>query len=330
MCTLTTVSLVLALITLGVLEGRIIPKRLQAGDTVGFISPASPPYYIYNASTYKQHVIDTLATLSLKVKFGQYAFVEDGYLAGTDLQRASDVMSMFLDDQVQGIIANRGGWGCNRLINLLDYDAITQNPKILMGYSDLTGLLNAVHEKTGLVTFHGPMGIDRWVDTLNIAGVQQVLLEGKSITMTTANYTTLVAGKASGRLIGGNLSVFSAIVGSPYFPSISEGSILFIEEVEEAPYRIDRMLTQLSIAGVLDKVSGIVFGSFTKCDPPPPENQGFTLLQVLRQKVGQLACPSFYGARFGHIDEQYTLPIGTMITMDADAGTITMLEPAVE
>jgi len=276
--------------------------------------------------------------LSLSVLFGAHAFEEFGYLAGPDVDRAADVMSMFTNTSISAIVANRGGWGCNRIIDMLNYTEIAANPKIIMGYSDLTGLLNAISTQTGMVTFHGAMGLDDWslLNGLTYTYWQQLLSTPSSTTIYSnpseySNTTwTITGGKAQGRLVGGNLSVFTAMIGSIYFPSNFEGTILFLEDVDEQPYEIDRMMTTLHLAGVYSQISGFVFGMCTDCQPSPPVNQSLTLEQVLIEKIQSYNIPAFAGAMFGHdLDAQFILPIGVMAEIDADEFTITLLENAV-
>jgi len=271
------------------------------------------------------------------VKFGAHAFAQYGYLAGNDTERASDVMTMFSDPTVKFIVANRGGYGTTRILDMLDYDVIKANPKPIMGYSDMTGLINAIHTKTGMVTFHGPMGIDDWTDgqsIWNLKYVRDVILNAKqpvyeNLPQYASSPYTITSGKARGRLIGGNLSLFSAMIGSNYLPSnITNGTILFLEDVNEDPYQMDRMLTSLHLGGLLNNISGFVFGICTGCAPPDP---GFTLQQVLEARFQPLGVPAFAGAMFGHdLTAQFTLPVGVEVEIDADQGTITLLEPAVE
>lgn len=308
----------------------IKPSRLYRGDTVGFISPASPPYYIYNASTYKEHVIQSMAQWNLSVKFGPHSFEEWGYLAGHDRDRAADVMAMWKDPTVKMIVANRGGYGCARILDLLDYDFIRSHPKPFMGYSDLTALLNAIHFKTGLVTFHGPMGIENWTN-LNGVYFQNVLLNAQTMKYTIAdgyNYTTVKGGKARGRLVGGNLTVFTSIVGSAFMYNNFENTILFLEDVHADPMDVDRFFTQLHLAGILNKVSGIVWGRCTDCEPDNPQ-RSFQVEEIVYQKLKAVNVPSFIGAMIGHISQYYLLPIGVMAEIDADKAVITMLEAAV-
>jgi len=302
------------------------------GALAGFISPASPPeYYWVPFSDYVPHVNRTMESLNLGARFAYHSFSEWGYLAGHDDHRAQDVMTMFLNPDISLIIANRGGFGCGRILQLLNYSAIAQNPKPLIGYSDLTALLTAITVRTGMVTFHGPMGINEWNGTgagntiyfqdviLNQQLTVFKILDGHSV-------KTINSGKASGKLWGGNLSVFVSLIGSIFFPSNFTGAILFLEDTTIYPYQFDRCLTQLALAGVLQQISGFVFGRCTLCNDTVPANQTFSIHSVVHQHVAPLGIPAFDGAKIGHIDAQYTLPIGGMVEIDADLGTITMLE----
>lgn len=309
----------------------IKPPQLKVGDTVGLINPAS--------ATSSEDIEDakkTLTSLGLQYKLGTHILDRYGYLAGKDRDRAADVNAMFADRSVKAIIAARGGWGCNRILPLLDYKLIRNNPKIIMGYSDITSLLLAIYSQTGLITFHGPVGTSTWNDfTTNY--VKRILFDGESVVMqnppaSNENVTTpictqtITSGKAKGKLLGGNLSVLVAMVGSAYLPDWQK-TILFVEEIEEEVYRVDRMLTQLKLAGILDRISGFIFGQCTSCDPKD-RDKSLTLTQVLREHIQPLGIPAWYGSAIGHIKDKFTLPIGIEVEIDADAGTIKMLESA--
>lgn len=319
------------LLLLGLLSlsrALLIPKAIKAGDTIGFITPASTVGG--DQSAFRSRVETAMASLSLRVRWGTYAFgPASGYLAATDQHRADDVMSMFTNKSIAGIISTRGGWGTNRLLELLDYTVIAANPKFIMGYSDLTGLTNAIHTRAGLLTFHGPMGIDGWpTNGWNMKYFSQVAMKAQKVTFEIhdgTKVTTIVPGKATGRLIGGNLSVFVAMFGSKFLDFLKGPFILFLEDVGEASYRVDRMLTQVVLSGLLNQCSGVVWGHCSNCD-----ESGFTVQQILQQKFGNLSIPVFSGAMFGHISQQYTLPIGGLVQIDANKGTITMLEPGVQ
>jgi muramoyltetrapeptide carboxypeptidase len=316
------------------------PPHLNVGDTVGLISPAS---YIN-----REDVEDTqksIAELGLKVKLGTHVLDRYGYLAGTDANRAADLNAMFADSSVQAILPMRGGWGCNRILPLLDYSLIRSHPKILMGLSDITSLLIAIYAKSGLVTFHGPTGQSTWnpftVDYVKrilfnreVLTLQNQLNRDNNLTTTLLRRETINSGKARGKLIGGNLSVLTAMIGSDYLPSW-QGTILFVEEVREEIYRVDRMLTQLKIAGVLPQIAGFIFGQCTDCDRLTQEStqkdgqESLSLAQVLRDHIEPLGIPAWYGAMIGHIKNKFTLPIGMEVEIDASKGTIRMLDSAV-
>lgn len=324
-------------VTMSAAAAPFLAPVVKPGDTVGFISPASPIYYTsWTPKTYPEHINQTVSPLGLKSKFAPHCFEEYGYLAGTDQQRADDVMAMFKDPSVKMIVANRGGWGCNRFIDMLDYEVIARNPKVIMGYSDLTGLLNAIHTKTGLVTFHGPMGLDQWWskgDGVSGKVVHQMVQQAAPLRLTNTDNVpirTITSGRARGKLVGGNLSVFSAMIGSPYLTlEQMKGAILFLEEVGEEPYRIDRYLTQVQLAGYLKVISGFVFGRCTNCEASN-KNRTLPLDLIIDQKIKPLGIPAFTGAMFGHdLDAQYTLPIGLEVEIDSASGTIQMLESAV-
>lgn len=306
-------------------KSLIKPPRLKVGDTVGLINPAG---FSYQREI--QPLLPILSSLGLNVKLGAHFYDRYGYLAGKDIERAADVNAMFADDSVQAVFIGVGGWGCNRILPLLDYNLIRNHPKIIMGFSDITSLLLAIYGKTGLVTFHGPVLISSWTPfTMNY--VQQVLFNSELLTLENpmpVKVITITPGIITGKLIGGNLSVLAAMVGSNYLPNW-EGSILFIEEVAEEVYRVDRMLTQLKLAGILDKISGFIFGHCSKCDPEKPA-ESLTLMQVLYDHIRPLKIPAWYGSMIGHIRDIFTLPVGLEVEIDASVGTIKLLEAAVD
>lgn len=315
-------------------QGLVKPPRLRLGDTVGLIAPANATFLPVELDVARE----TLEALGLRVKAGAHLLDRYGYLAGRDADRASDVNALFADPEVRAVLALRGGWGSARLLPHLDYAALRRHPKILMGYSDVTALLNAVHARTGMVTFHGPVGISTWTP-FSIESMAAVLFEGDTPTLANPaelrdglvqvedRIQTITPGRARGRLLGGNLTVLSAIVGTPYLPDL-DGAILFLEDTGEAIYRMDRMLTQLKLAGLLGRIKGFVFGRCTDCKPG--EGYGaLTLDEVFADHVKPLGVPAFRGAMIGHIDRQFTVPVGLPAEIDADAGTIRLLEPAV-
>ena len=310
------------------------PARLKEGDTVGLVNPAGASFERGPMDI----VVDSLAALGVKARFGEHLFDRYGYLAGTDKNRAADVNAFFADASINGIVAVRGGWGCARLLPYLDFATIGKNPKILLGYSDLTALLLAINAKTGLVTFHGPVGISTW-NAFQADYVKRVLFAAEAVTFENLKdpgenlvpvenrIRTITPGVARGRLTGGNLTVLSALVGSSYLPDW-EGRILFLEDVEEQLYRIDRMLTQLGLAGILSKVRGVIFGTCSGCNPGAGYGS-LTMEEILDDHLKQLGVPAWSGAMIGHAGRQFTLAEGMEVEIDASQGTIRMLEPAV-
>ena len=315
----------------------IRPKHLAVGDTVGLVAPANATFNSLELQITKE----SLEALGLKVRIGAHLLDRHGYLAGQDKDRADDINRFFADASVRAVLPIRGGWGSSRVLPHLDYDTIRRNPKIILGYSDITALLLGIHAKTGLVTFHGPNGMGRW-DTYSVDYFKRVLMQGEAVTFSNLrqlsdrnaltpidNRTlTVTAGKARGRLFGGNLTVLTTIVGSPYLPQWDD-AILFCEDVGEGYYRIDRMLTQLKLAGVLGRLKGFVFGTCAECGPGDGNFGALTLEEIFADHIEPLRIPAWSGAMIGHQTPQWTLAQGVEVEADADVGTIRMLEPAV-
>jgi muramoyltetrapeptide carboxypeptidase len=314
------------------------PRRLRAGDTVGLVSPGSPIAEDFGV----QLARESFEAMGLRVRMGRFVRERQGYFAGTDAERAADVNAMFADPEVHAVFALRGGWGTARILPAVDFDLIRRNPKVLVGYSDITSLLNAVYARSGLVSFHGPMGVSRWTPYPR-EHFRRLLFDAEAIEFSNPVDTrgdlvqredrvrTITPGTARGRLVGGNLSVLAGIVGSGFVPPW-EGSILFLEDVDEGIHRMDRMLTQLALAGVLGAIRGFVFGKCTDCDAGGSPGGGYgspTLDQVLAEHVAPLGIPAWSGAMIGHVTDQWTLPVGAEVEIDAARGTIRMLEPAV-
>ncbi|ARV57790.1 LD-carboxypeptidase [Nostocales cyanobacterium HT-58-2] len=313
------------------------PKRLQPGSVVGIVSPAGATFVREELNI----VIDAVKGLGLVPRLAPHLLERYGYLAGKDKDRAADINQFFSDSSIAAILPIRGGWGCSRMLSYLDYQRIRQNPKILVGFSDVTALILGLNAQTNIVTFHGPNGLSSW-RTTQTDYFRRVLFSGETVTfqnmkdgddsdrLMQVKYRkqTITSGKAKGRLIGGNLSVLSAIVGSPYLPDF-RGAILFLEDTRENIYRIDRMMTHLKIAGLFDKLAGFVFGQCSDCSPDA-DYGSLTLEEVIWDHIKPLGIPAWSGAMIGHIENVLTLPIGLEVEIDADAGTIRMLEPAVE
>jgi len=310
------------------------PPKLRPGDTVALINPAGAVFDSEDIEVVKER----LAALGLKSKVGRHALERYGNFAGRDRDRAADINAAFADPQIKALLAIRGGSGCARILPLLDYDLIRKHPKIVVGYSDITALLLALNAKTGLVTFHGPVGISTW-NEFTVSYFKRVLMEGKVVELrnpipdssglvpTDFRIRTVTPGKARGILLGGNLSVLVGLVGTPYLPDF-KGAILFLEDVDELWYRLDRMISQLKLAGILDKLSGFVFGQCRNCSP----GKGYGSLSfedILNDQIKPLKIPAFAGAAIGHIKNKFTLPVGAEVEIDANAGIIRLTEPAV-
>lgn len=324
---LTLLATQLPVATKGAEASRPIlkPPRLRVGDTVGLINPASPIEREDIDYAYKE-----LASLGLKVKLSSHLLDRYGYLAGRDGDRAADVNAMFADPSVQAILTMRGGWGGNRILPLLDYDLMRSQPKILIGYSDITSLLIAIYARSGIITFHGPVATSTW-NPFSVSYVQRLLFNAEPALMRNPSATRSVAiapGKARGKLVGGNLSVLAAMVGSPYLPDWNN-TILFVEEIGEDIYRVDRMLTQLKLAGILDKINGFIFGQCTDCEAGEGDEPSLSLSEVLSDWIRPLQIPAWYGSAIGHVRDKFTVPVGVEVEIDASQGTIQLLESAV-
>ena len=312
------------------------PARLKPGSIVGIVSPASATFLREELDI----VIDVVRGLGMVPKLAPHILDRYGYLGGKDKDRAADINQFFADPKVIAILPMRGGWGCSRILPYLDYQLIRKNPKIIVGFSDITALILGINAKTNLVTFHGPNGLTSW-RTKQTDSFRRVLESAETVTFQNLKddgdenrlmqlkyrQKTITPGRAQGKLIGGNLSVFSGIVGSPYMPDLN-GAILFLEEINENIYRIDRLMTHLKIAGVFNKLAGFIFGQCKGCSPDA-DYGSLTLEEVVLDHIKPLVIPSWYGAMIGHIEPIVTLPIGLDVEIDATAGTIRMLEPAV-
>lgn len=313
----------------------IKPPRLQRGDVIGLVAPGG-----YTSEAAIQKALRNIASLGCRARLGANLRAVFGNYAGTVQQRLDDLHAMFADPEVNAIWAIRGGSGCISLLAGLDYALVRAHPKILLGYSDVTALHLAIHRHAGLVTFHGPLASS----TLSDYAMEQllaVLADPRPRTViptSSANayrglaeppyaVRTVHAGVAGGVLMGGNLSMVSALAGTPYAADI-DGALLFLEEVDEAPYRIDRALTQLDLAGGLHNAAAVVIGICEHCAAAPGDT-ALTLDQTLALHLDALAIPAVTGYPIGHIRNQCTLPIGVRATLDTRRQTITLEAPAV-
>lgn len=317
-------------------EVIIKPPRLSPGNTIGLVAPAS------NVEEDEQirYAGEVIESIGFRLKFGRHVFERRGYCAGSDQDRAADINGMFADPDIRAIIALRGGFGSLRILPFLDYDLIRSHPKILLGYSDITALINTIHSKTGLITFHGPNAIDS-LSEYGLKELLKVLAEPRSdISIACppiANYspgrveyrnriTRICGGVATGRTVGGNLSSIVRLLGTPYAPSF-QSKILILEEVGEKAYRIDAMLTQLALAGALRSLSGIVLGKFL-AEAMRPETE-LKLEKFFRETFDPLGIPVVRGLMIGHISDQATVPIGVKARLISQTGELRLEESAV-
>ncbi len=308
------------------------PPRLRPGDTVGLVCPASAPF---EPSAIREAKL-AMEKLGFKVKVGRNVGKKYGYLGGTDEERATDLQEMFDDPRVKAIIAVRGGYGCMRILNLLDYEHIRTHPKILLGYSDITILLLAVHQMTGLLTFHGPVALSTF-SPYTVDLLQRVLMKDEPVGEIAEPPGALplgvsgLSGRATGRLVGGNLTLLAASLGTP-FEVETEGRLLFLEEVGEEPYDLDRQLTHLLLAGKLQRCAGIAIDRLQRCGPHDYQPAFLTTLsaeEVIGDRLGQLRIPVVFGLSLGHAADKPTLPLGVMASLDASKGRLSIDEPAV-
>ncbi len=312
----------------------IKPKALKQGDQVAVIAPASGV-----APESFDRALASLTELGFRPKAGEHARGRKGFLSGTDAERLADLHAAFADKDVKAVWCVRGGGGSPRLLPLLDFELIKKNPKVFIGFSDITALHVAISQRTGLVTFHGPVGTSQYTDYTR--GRVMELLTGSAKPpivvdpspenlkkeATLFHPATIKGGRATGKLTGGNLSLLAALCGTPYALKDIAGKILFIEDINEPPYRVDRMLTQLRQSLDLRSLAGIALGVFD--DGANAAKDAEPLLDVFRDRLGDLGVPVVYGLSFGHITDNMTLPYGIKAELDADAASLTFLESAV-
>lgn len=312
------------------MRGLTKPKALQPGQTVGLVAPSS-------AVERPEALDEAIASLQAQgygVKVAENCRARHAYFAGTDAQRADGINRMFRDDTVDAVLCVRGGYGATRLLEMIDYDAIQANPKVFCGYSDITALHSAMQAKSGLVTFHGLMATSDMAegrnDPFSLASFHRALGSagplGRVDNPPDFTRTCIAPGKAAGPLIGGNLTLVTACLGTPYAYDF-DGAILFLEEVHERNYSVDRMLTQLARAGALGRLAGILLGEFTDRGPDNPHD--LPLPALFEELLTPLGVPVLAGVRCGHVTPNLTLPLGAWCEVDADAETFSIAEAAV-
>jgi len=312
----------------------IIPKALRTGDTIALVAPASPV-----KRRRIEVAIERLEAKGFHIKLYGDLCRQHGYLAGDDATRAEELMAAFTDPEVAAIFPARGGTGVTRLLDLLDYNVIRRHPKIIAGFSDITALHLALHSQTGLVTFHSPhpmdgIGVPNGLSDLSARTYWRAFLEdeysdknGYDVPLTGQErepIVTMYSGKATGRIVGGNLALVVALMGTPYEIDTT-GNILLLEDINEQPYRIDRSLSQLKLAGKLDVLAGVLLGQFTKCEASP-NDASLTLDEIFHSYFGELDIPVLQNFPTGHCRDNVTLPLNVDVEIDADERKVKVLE----
>jgi muramoyltetrapeptide carboxypeptidase len=316
------------------------PPPVRPGDAVALIAPASP-----TRSGDLEEAAANLRRLGYRAKIAPQATDREGYLAGSDAARAEAINRAFADPEVRLILCVRGGYGSPRILDRIDYGLVRRSPKAIVGFSDITALLIAIRQRTGLVTFHGPMAEKDFSGRGGLSPFSEEHLfsligpdpfrpgappfsDWGSGLSGAPPRRTLRGGAAEGPLVGGNLSTIAALMGTP-FEIDARGAILFLEDVNEEPFRIDRMIRQLELGGKLAAAKGIIIGGFTRCEAKSPK-ESLSLWAIFETYFGDLGIPVLAGFPTGHIPQQATLPLGVRVRLDAGARTVSILEPAVE
>lgn len=317
----------------GINKPRILPPALKQGDLIGLVTPGSPI-----TEEQLEESIRKIESLGYRTYYQESLLSKYGYFAGKDQERADELMHMFSKQEVKGIWCVRGGYGSIRILKLLDFQKIEQNPKVFIGYSDITALLTSVCEQTGLVNYHGPMGVSEFND-FSVASLERVIAEPrkkykypyKRQENTLANPEfdryTINRGRAEGQLIGGNISVLDSMIGSSFEPDF-EAKIVYLEEIEEKTYKVDKMLFHLLEATNLRKAAGIVMGVMGDCNTG--EAPTLSLREAIGDLLGPLDMPVSYGLSFGHIKEIITIPNGIRARLNADRNSLKLLEKTVD
>jgi muramoyltetrapeptide carboxypeptidase len=305
------------------------PRRLRRGDTIGVIAPASPPATPESV----ENGIRYLEREGFRIRLGDAIEEKHGYLAGPDADRVKDIHRMFADPEVHAIISIRGGYGCGRLLPMIDFDLIRRNPKILIGYSDLTALQLALFKRTGLITFAGPMlaaDFGNEIDTESADHFWSMLMEAQpeiKLSFGEKIHPFNNDRAFSGPLLGGNLSLLCSLIGSDFLPGFN-GAVLAMEEIGEPPYRIDRMLNQLKLHGMLDTLSGILLGQFSDCEPKD-DRPSLTLLDVFGDYLNPVAYPVIGSMPFGHEKKKVTLPLGALVRYEPADRSVKVIDSPV-
>lgn len=306
----------------------MLGKRLKKGDTIGIIAPASCTSYEKVLEAKKN-----IENMGYRIILGECTKKAWYSYAGTDEERAKEINDFFKNKEIDAIICMRGGYGCNRLVELVDFQIIKENPKIFIGYSDITTLHMSINEKTGLITFHGPMAVSNFLNGYNeetyrhFIEVLSVPQEKRELKNFSKNLEVINGGKCQGKVVGGNLATLIATLGTEYDLDYN-GKILFLEEIGEKTYKIDRFLNQLKKHGVLEKIEGVILGDFRNC--PPDSEKDMSLLEVFYDYFRDLRKPVVFNFESGHSEPMLTLPLGALCEIDGDNRKITILENVVD
>ncbi|MEL4307777.1 S66 peptidase family protein [Joostella sp. CR20] len=316
-------------------NNHILPKHLKKGAKVGLIAPG---YALSDKAL--QNAITNVKAMGFEPVYTSRISGNYGYFSNTDKARVEDIHEMFLNPEIDAIFCARGGYGCTRILKDINFDYIQQNPKIILGFSDITALLNSIYQKTGIVTFHGPVGTTLNNDFNKLETSRILENPSNKIIVTTEKFSAsttqsdstfenyvITPGTATGRLVGGNLSLLSAMTGTDFDVDYTD-KIVFIEEIDEDPYRVDRMLTQLLNSKTMKYAKGIVLGVFKGCDDPKRSNS-FSLKEVILDRIKTLNIPAVYGFPIGHVDHNITLPVGIEARLNADTYSLELLENSV-
>ena len=302
-------------------------KALKKNDLIALIAPAGP---IHEKQLVKAQ--ETLSELGFRSFFTQRIFNRNGYLAGDDSERLDDLHEAFENQKINAILCIRGGYGSARLLNKIDFSLIQNNPKVFIGYSDITALLNTIWQKTGLVTFHGVVGTSFFSAYTKERFSELLNSHNKIIRPRNKEFEFLNNGEAKGCLVGGNLAIVNSLIGTNYDIDFTN-KIVFLEDVAEPPYKIDRMLTQLLLAGKLEQAAGIVLGEFRGCDIDDNEitrENSLSLNEVLTDRLGHLKIPIVKNFSFGHVKDQAIFPIGIEAEISLNINGIRLLESVFE
>lgn len=330
---LTILSIILTAANCVAQTAIVKPLALKKGDTVAIVAPS---FHFEKKQLYE--VMERLRSFGLRPIYDDAIFHQYGYFSGTEQERADTINKAIKNNKVKAIFSLKGGYGSATLLDKIDYEYLAHHPKIIIGRSDLTALLIAIYTKSNLVTFYGPSAASKQ-SKLTMKHEKDVLFQNNKETILSNDMFntdikndkfheypafTINSGIVKGQFIGGNLSVLVSLLGTPYFPKDWRGKILFVEDINEDIYKVDRMLGQLKNAGVLNQISGFVFGTCKQCKSD--DRGGFTLNEVIERYIKPLHIPAYSGAMIGHEEDIYTVPIGSMVEINAQKRQIKFIE----